>query len=98
MAHTVANEPHPHAEAQRAAIGLGGNEDIEIVDWDGPDDPENPCVSNRVSYGSPILQQLTQTQCRFNWTLGYKWTATLTTCFMYAGDYDHEIQSADLFL
>jgi hypothetical protein len=40
----LANEPHPHAEAQRAGLGLDANENIEIVDWDGPGDPVNPYV------------------------------------------------------
>ena len=34
--------------------------DIEIVDWNGPNDPDNP----------------------FNWSRKYKWTLTITTCFI----------------
>ena len=40
----VANEPHPRADAQREALGLDLNEEIDIVDWDGPLDPDNPYV------------------------------------------------------
>lgn len=36
------NEPHPHAEAQKEAMGVPQDQDIEIVDWEGPHDPENP--------------------------------------------------------
>ncbi|KAK5128047.1 hypothetical protein LTR85_005164 [Meristemomyces frigidus] len=35
-------------------------QDVEIVDWQGPNDPENP----------------------FNWSRSYKWTLTLTVCFI----------------
>ena len=37
-----ANEPHPHEEAMRDRLGLGSNDELEIIDWNGPDDPENP--------------------------------------------------------
>ncbi|CAK1364949.1 unnamed protein product [Cercospora beticola] len=63
----IAAAPHPHRDqhdAEAAALhqklGLRPNEHIQIIDWNGPDDPENP----------------------FNWSNAYKWTATLTTCFI----------------
>jgi hypothetical protein len=78
----AANEPHPRAETQRAGLGLDYNEGIEIVDWNGPGDPENPCVNTKSTNANAKLTA--RSRCRFNWSTGYKWTATLTTCFMYA--------------
>lgn len=36
------NETHPHEAARKASVGVPENEGYEIVDWDGPNDPENP--------------------------------------------------------
>ena len=43
----VVDEPHYHADAQREAFGFDLDEEINIVDWNGPDDPENPYVLTR---------------------------------------------------
>lgn len=42
IAYAAGGEPHPHAEARNASVGVPVNEEIQIVDWDGLDDPENP--------------------------------------------------------
>jgi hypothetical protein len=55
----IADEPHPHLDAQRERLGLDLNEEIEIVDWDGPGDPENPSVSTG-SRRSPRRPSLTR--------------------------------------
>lgn len=40
-------EQHPSQAARNASVGLQDNENIQIVDWDGPDDPGNPWVALR---------------------------------------------------
>lgn len=46
------------------------------MDWDGPDDPDNPSVY------SFAWSAMINNWDRFNWSRSYKWLITITTCFM----------------
>ena len=52
-------------------------DDVEIVDWDGPNDPENPYEQCLLLEKSTVL-----TLSSFNWSVSRKWVLTITTCFM----------------
>jgi hypothetical protein len=52
-------------------------DDVEIVDWDGPNDPENPYEQSTLFPAGNIL-----TFSSFNWSVSRKWVLTITTCFM----------------
>ncbi|KAF2162836.1 hypothetical protein M409DRAFT_68829 [Zasmidium cellare ATCC 36951] len=42
IAYAAGGQPHPSQAARNASVGLGEDDNIDFVDWDGPDDPENP--------------------------------------------------------
>jgi hypothetical protein len=43
IADTLADdEPNPVQDARKQCLGLDLHEQLEIIDWNGPDDPENP--------------------------------------------------------
>jgi len=56
-------------------------EDVEIVDWNGPDDPENP-YERLPTACSRTTNNKTDNRLSFNWSPSRKWILTLTTCFM----------------
>ncbi|KAK4502361.1 hypothetical protein PRZ48_005786 [Zasmidium cellare] len=61
VAYATGGQPHPSQAARNASVGLGEDENIEIVDWDGPDDPENPSVLTGLpagAYGAASAQMM----------------------------------------
>jgi hypothetical protein len=71
-------------QSSAASGGPEKREDVEIVDWDGPDDPENPYARLPTACSGTTKQQNNKTDSRlsFNWSPSRKWILTLTTCFM----------------